>query len=62
MTSHIETLLKASVTIEAQKKVINSQADQIKVLKTTLRIAQLREAKRMRGSESLPALLRLQAG
>lgn len=60
--NHLEQLLTASVVIEKQKHVINNQAREIALLRTRLRLIDLRESKRLQAIETLPALLRQQAG
>lgn len=54
-------LTKLAQVIEKQRAVIDIQARHIALLKTRLRLVDLREAKRLRDSDTLPTIFRQQA-
>jgi hypothetical protein len=54
----LERMLKASIVIEEQKKLIAEQSEDIKQLRVRIRLLELKQHKLLEAAHGLPSLLR----
>jgi hypothetical protein len=62
MSAELEQLLKASIVITAQKKVISAQTSEIKLLKARLDYMETKLLKQIESNSKFPGLCRPMAG